>query len=180
MKKLIPIALFTFLQSLTAWASAHEAHEAHEAHVHGVATLSLAQDGSKLFLEFDSPLDNLLGFEHAPRTDKQKQTARDLLDLMHKPATLIKLTAEADCQLSTVKLLAPILQATEKASTNKDEHANLHAEYEYTCARVAALKSLQLSLFDAFPAIRQVEAQMAGPRGQAAATLTTKQRLLTW
>lgn len=174
MKKLIPVALFTFLQSMTTWVAAHEAH------VHGVATLSLAQDGNKLLLEFDSPLDNLLGFEHVPRTDKQKQAARDLLDLMHKPATLIKLTAEADCLPSTVKLLAPVLQPTTQTTKDKDEHANLHAEYDYTCSKGAELKSLQLILFDAFPSIRQVHAQMAGPRGQAAATLTTKQRLLTW
>jgi len=175
MKKLILIGLFTCLQSVTAWASAHETHEAH---VHGIANLSLVQDGNKLLLEFDSPLDNLLGFEHTPRTDKQKQAARDLLDLMHKPASLIKLTAEADCQLNAVKLQAPVLQAS--TSAGKDEHANLHAEYEYTCAKVVALKSLQLSLFDSFPAVRKVDAQMAGPRGQVAATLTTKQRLLAW
>ncbi len=174
MKKLISIALITCLQSWAAWAGAHEAH------VHGIANLSLAQEGNKLLLELDSPLDNLLGFEHSPRTDKQKQAARDLLDLLQKPATLMKLTAAADCQLNNVKILAPVLQTTTQTTASKDVHANLHAEYEYTCARIVALKSLEISLFDAFPAIHKVDAQMAGPRGQAAATLTTKQRVLTW
>ena len=173
MNKLIPLILLAALQAIAINSSAHEAH------VHGSATVLLAQDGNRLTLEFDSPLDNLLGFEHAPRTDKQKQAAKALLDLMQKPDTLLKLNAEADCQLATVKVNAPVLQST-VAGTGKDEHANLHAEYEYACTKVAALKSLQLSLFDAFPSIHKVDAQMAGARGQAAATLTPKQRTLTW
>ncbi len=171
MNKLIYLALLATLQALAINSNAHEAH------VHGSATVLLAQDGNRLTLEFDSPLDNLLGFEHAPRTDNQKQAAKALLDLMQKPDTLLKLNAEADCQLTTVKVNAPVLQAI---STGKDEHANLHAEYEYACTKVTALKSLQLSLFDAFPAIHKVDAQMAGARGQAAATLTPKQRTLAW
>ena len=171
MNKLIQIIILSLLQAVATSSTAHEAH------VHGSATVLLAQDGNRLTLEFDSPLDNLLGFEHAPRTDKQKQAARALLDLMQKPDTLLKLNADADCQLVSVKVNAPVLQAT---ATGKDEHANLHAEYEYTCTKVAALKSLQLSLFDAFPAIHKVDAQVAGARGQVAATLTPKQRTLAW
>lgn len=171
MNKLIHLTLMAVLQAIAISSTAHEAH------VHGSATVLLAQDGNKLTLEFDSPLDNLLDFEHAPRTDKQKQAAKALLDLMQKPDTLLKLNAEADCQLAAVKVVAPVLQAI---TTGKDEHANLHAEYEYACTKVAALKSLQLSLFDAFPAIHKVDAQMAGARGQVAAMLTPKQRTLTW
>lgn len=173
MNKLIQIIFLSLLQAVATSSTAHEAH------VHGSATVLLAQDGNRLTLEFDSPLDNLLGFEHAPRTDKQKQAARALLDIMQKPDTLLKLNAEADCQLTTVKVVAPVLQAA-AATATKDEHANLHAEYEYSCTKAAALKSLHLSLFDAFPAIHKVEAQMAGARGQVAATLTPKQRTLTW
>ncbi len=174
MKKLIPLTFYLVLQAMAINSHAHEAH------VHGSATLLLAQDGSRLTLEFDSPLDNLLGFEHVPRSDKQKQAARALLDLMQKPDSLLKLNAEADCQLSVAKVVAPVLQAGTSASTGKDEHANLHAEYEYSCVKVAALKSLQLGLFDSFPALHKVDAQMAGARGQVAATLTPKQRMLTW
>jgi len=171
MNKLIQIIILSLLQAVATSSTAHEAH------VHGSATVLLAQDGNRLTLEFDSPLDNLLGFEHAPRTDKQKQAAKALLDLMQKPDTLLKPNADADCQLVSVKVNAPVLQAT---ATGKDEHANLHAGYEYSCTKVAALKSLHLSLFDAFPAIHKVDAQVAGARGQVAATLTPKQRTLAW
>ena len=55
---------------------------AHEpgAHVHGVATLQVTQDQDTLSIDLDSPLDNLLGFEHAPRTDKQKQAVQQMIE----------------------------------------------------------------------------------------------------
>ena len=39
------------------------------AHEHGVAVLRVVSEGSTLMIEFVSALDNLVGFEHAPRTD---------------------------------------------------------------------------------------------------------------
>ncbi|WP_323510129.1 ZrgA family zinc uptake protein, partial [Glaciimonas sp. CA11.2] len=37
---------------------------AHEAHVHGVGKLDVAIDGAQITLHLDTPLINLLGFEH--------------------------------------------------------------------------------------------------------------------
>ena len=53
-------------------ASAEQAHE------HGVATLDVAVDGRTLTLQFESPLDNVVGFEHAPRTDKQRAALKNM------------------------------------------------------------------------------------------------------
>ena len=39
------------------------------AHVHGVARIDLAVDGDQLTLSLEMPLDNLVGFEHAPVVD---------------------------------------------------------------------------------------------------------------
>ncbi|MGB0128732.1 MAG: DUF2796 domain-containing protein [Rhodocyclaceae bacterium] len=43
---------------------------AQHAHEHGVAKLDVASDGGALAINVESPLDNRVGFEHAPRTDK--------------------------------------------------------------------------------------------------------------
>ncbi|HUK03697.1 MAG TPA: DUF2796 domain-containing protein, partial [Burkholderiales bacterium] len=54
--------------AVPAAAFAHEPSP----HVHGVARLQIALDGPLLTLFLDSPLDNLLGFEHFPSTEEQK------------------------------------------------------------------------------------------------------------
>ena len=54
-------------------------------HVHGVASLQVAVDGNTLTLNLESPLDNVLGFEHAPRSEKQKAAVRSM-DECNKPS----------------------------------------------------------------------------------------------
>ena len=56
-------------------ASASPVH-ADAAHEHGVAVLRVVSEGATLMIEFVSPLDNLVGFEHAPRTDAQRTALR--------------------------------------------------------------------------------------------------------
>ena len=53
----------------TPLAQAHD----NKAHVHGSAVLQVVMDGETVELALQSPLDNLVGFEHAPRTESQKK-----------------------------------------------------------------------------------------------------------
>ena len=53
--------------ALPAWAA--------KAHQHGVARLDVAVEATRVTLYLDTPLDNLLGFERAPRTDAERKAA---------------------------------------------------------------------------------------------------------
>jgi hypothetical protein len=157
---------------------------AHEpgAHVHGNATLQIAVDGPTVQLDLDSPLDNLLGFEHAPRSSKEKQAAQAMADTLRRPAALFILTPAAQCTPASVQLTAPVLNlGTPEAGAAQDgDHADLEAGFAFNCRVPSALKDIEVKLFDAFPGIHRLDTQVAGPRGQAAAKLTTKQRRLSW
>ncbi|MFX6759683.1 DUF2796 domain-containing protein, partial [Acinetobacter baumannii] len=54
----------------------HDHHGNHPAHVHGVGKLDVALEGNTLTLHLDSPLINLVGFEHAASSGKDKDTVR--------------------------------------------------------------------------------------------------------
>ena len=84
---------------------------AHElgAHVHGVATLQIAVDDKTMTLDFSSPLDNLLGFEHVPRDAKQRAAVKNMADSLNKAEQLFIPTAEAQCTLQSVKLDSLVL-----------------------------------------------------------------------
>jgi len=62
------------------------------AHVHGVAKMDLAVDGNKLTLSMEMPLDNLVGFEHLPKTDKQKAALAEAMATL--PGMLIQKLAD--------------------------------------------------------------------------------------
>jgi len=148
------------------------------AHVHGAAALEVALDQGSLSITLDSPLDNLLGFEHAPRTDRQKQAAKALADTLRRGDVLFGLPAAAKCTLKDVQLQAPVLGLGQGEAGG--EHASLQADYLFACAAPAALNGIDVNLFDRFRGLHKLDARVAGPRGQSAVKLTGKQRRLAW
>lgn len=146
------------------------------AHVHGTARLQVAVDGGTLTLGLESPLDSLLGFEHMPRNDKQKAAVRAMADKLQQAATLFVPTPAAQCQLATVKLASPVLEAARQG----DGHADLDGDFVFRCAQPAALRDIELRWFAAFPYLQRVDVELIGPRGQTAARLTPAQPRISW
>jgi hypothetical protein len=149
-----------------------------QAHVHGVATLDVAIEGNRLTLDFSSPLDNLVGFERAPRNDKEKARVAQLLERLRKPEDLFVPSAAARCKTGPVKIDAPVLDAPAKAP--KGEHASLAVMVEFRCGEPQKLADLRVMLFDAFPNVKRIDAQVVGARKQSATRLTSGNRVLSW
>jgi Protein of unknown function (DUF2796) len=146
------------------------------AHVHGIAVLQIAVDGSTVSLSLESPLENLLGFEHAPRNDAEQVAVRALRERLNKPETLFVPTPAARCAATSVKLASPVFEAQPMNSV----HADLDAEFTFTCERPEALRDLEVRLFDGFPATRHIDVQVVAPRGQSAARLDAGRRRISW
>ncbi len=107
----------------TLFASAAFGQGAHE---HGIADLRVAIEGGEVLVEFDSPLDNLVGFEHAPNTPEQRAALaaaeRRLLDF----ASLFTLPAAAGCVLSDVQLESPYPQGADGHGDHDHKHDHDH------------------------------------------------------
>ncbi len=161
----LPLAASTIAALALAAASSAQAHKAHE---HGVVRLDVAIEGGTLGIAAEVPLDNLLGFERAPRTDAERKAAADALARLRAPAGLFVVDAAAQCRLTGAAVKAPVLEAGAKPT---DGHADLDAEYRFECAQPAQLRTLELGWFDAFPRIQRIEVQLAGPQGQGKTTL---------
>ena len=56
-----------------------------KAHEHGALKLDIAVEGTTLSIGMEAPLDNLLGFERAPRTDAERKAAADVLTRLRSP-----------------------------------------------------------------------------------------------
>jgi hypothetical protein len=179
------------------------AHEL-QAHVHGVAHVEIVQEGNEVSLGLSSPLDNLLGFEHAPRSAKQKKAVQDMLDYLNKPEAWFRLTQAAQCEKVSIAIESEVLgmghagalnpAAASTSSAPKDDqkqdhkqnhkhehaHADISVEVVFRCRAPTALKGASLHLFDVFSQLARVKAQIVSPRGQSAATLSARQRQLSW
>jgi len=159
----------------------------HGPHVHGTGELNVAVENNTIDIEFHSPLDNLLGFEHAPRTDAQRAAIRAMTARLNKPETLFKLPKAAACTPGPTSIDSPLGDSPATPSTSAkaahqrepaDEHADLTATFVFVCASIARLDSIEVALFDAFPGTRTIKAEIVGPRGQAAATLSPDRRVI--
>lgn len=180
---------------LAAWASGlglllwpGTGAAAGKAHVHGVVQVNVALDGQQLTIDLDAPLDNLLGFERAPRTAAERQAAADLLASLRRPgagAQLFVPDAQAGCTPATAEVQAPVLEPKTAAQPapgqrqggghGHDGHADLNASFSFRCQQPAALAGLQTRLFEAYRRIQRIEVLVAGPQGQTRQVLKRPQ-----
>ena len=160
-----------------AWcALPAQAQTSHKAHVHGGVKLDVAVEGNQLSVQLESPLDSLVGFEHRPRTEAQRQAAATALRQLNDGAALFKPDAAAGCALTRTQVNGDALQpaapaAAGAAPAQASGHADLDASYEFTCATPARLAGLEQALFSTFKRISRIEVQVAGAQGQARQTL---------
>ncbi|MDR0233962.1 MAG: DUF2796 domain-containing protein [Zoogloeaceae bacterium] len=176
---------------LLAWSAAPALGA--DAHTHGVASLNMAVEGDTLEIGFETPLINLISFEHAPRNDKERQEARKMAEILRNPGALFLFPKEAQCSLKSARLESEAIAdelghddhdaKTEEAKHDHDEgeeHGDLDAEFVFTCRNPALLNRIEVALFKAFPSLKSIEAQLVTPRGQKAAKLTPRANRIQW
>lgn len=176
-----------------------------EAHVHGQARLEIAVEGDILSIRLESPLDNLLGFERAPRNERERQAVRRMTTQLNDSATQFQPSPAAGCMPLDSRLEALALgkdfpdpsastaaapggqsQASSAAKTVKphahadEEHGELTATWRFRCAQPLVLRDLTVKLFAAFPGLRRIDAVAITEKGQSAARLSASHPQLRW
>lgn len=142
----------------------------HAAHQHGVVELELVLQGDALAISVNAPLESLLGFERAPRNDRERAAAKAVLATFADAGALFVLPAAAGCVAGKAELSAPALQG--KAVL---DHADLTAQYRWQCAAPAQLALIQQRLFERYKGVSRIVLQGLGPAGQFKRTLKRPQ-----
>jgi hypothetical protein len=143
-----------------------------QAHQHGLARLDIAVDASRVSIVLDSPLDNLLGFERAPRTEAERQQADAAVALLRDGGRLFRIDPAAGCTLAKVELASAALGLGDAAAAPAQEgHADLEGRFDFDCRQGARAAFVEVGLFDAFKRLQRLDLQLATPRGQMKAAL---------
>jgi len=156
----------TLALSSAAYASDRE----HDSHEHGAATLDVVIDGAQMFVTFDSPWMNLVGFEHAPSTDEQRDAVANAQAQLEDGMLALGIDSGAGCTLQTTGIDSSMAMDDhgdehghdDHGDDHDDDHSDEHGHDEHDDEHVA------LSLFDNFSGIETLSVQMAGPGGQSA------------
>jgi len=163
--------------SLVSLAAEHQ-----HAHVHGVVVLGVAIDANTVTLQLEAPLDNLVGFEHAPRTEAQKKAVGAMFERLKAPQRLFGFAPAAQCELQSSSAESEALRAgAAEGTAGGEEHADLDGSFVFACKQAAAVDSIDLSgLLAAFPRIARIDAAIAAPTGQFKRVLKRPDRTLRW
>ncbi|MEW6118712.1 MAG: DUF2796 domain-containing protein [Pseudomonadota bacterium] len=163
------------------------ATQAAESHVHGEARLDIAIDGSTLTLMLEAPADSLLGFEHAPRNTRERAALARTKQTLERPAALFVPSTAAACTARSTELKSPLFETSadhnhghDSSGAHEHGHADIDAMFVFQCTRPEALRTLDVRLFAAFPRLKKLQVELAGPRGQTALRLTPQQTQVRW
>lgn len=177
--------------------------QAENAHQHGVGTLNIAASQQELMLELQIPADNILGFEHHPKTDQQKQQLSDRLALLKKADLLFNIPMQAECSLQKVQIENPFApkeidgkhEEHDKDKKHKDhkedkhdhsqEAADAHTDftinYSYRCKQNKQLASINIAgLFKHFSNFETLNVQWVHNNKQSAKTITKKNNVINF
>jgi hypothetical protein len=158
------LCLTVVCATATHAAAEDESFEEHHAHEHGVASLEVAVEASRLVLQFRSPAMNLLGFEHRPRSDQDNAAVSRALAWLRDPVSQFQPSIDAGCRVVKSEVTPPDWQ-------HSSEHSEFSASYEFKCQRPAALQHVDVRLLQHLDADMKIEAQVASPAGQHSAEL---------
>jgi hypothetical protein len=175
-----------------AWSALASAHSP-GAHVHGLAVLEIAIDSETVQVNLITPLHNLVGFEHSPGNEKQRQAVKSMASKLRQADNLFFLAPAARCRSTAVQLESSVLspdllmpapvvgKSTDgnaagtgnKSRVNPpDAHGELEAVWQFQCSNLQALQGMDVKLFEAFPGLQRLDVRIASPKGQASARLS--------
>lgn len=142
-------------------------------HAHGKAEMELTIQGDSLRAVFRAPMDSLLGFEHAPKTDKQKAAIEQLRKKLSSPSQFFVPSPTAQCAQSAAEASSTLF--TGKVS---GAHSDLEYRFAFKCANIKALTELDAVLFADYPRLHEIRALVVTDKGQRSITVKKRNRLI--
>ena len=198
------------LLALTAVAAAYSVNTLAQterdldSHVHGSASLNVAISDSFVFIELNTPWNNLVGFEHAPQNDEQRLLVETALQQLDDPAKLFAFNA-GECALNETNVegaMTDELHGDEHGDEHEDEHktgeehgidqddkhagddgeSKTHtavlAIYSYDCKQIDNLNTIDASLFSIWPGFKDLDVQLIGDKGQTLVELDPENTII--
>ena len=187
--------LIALLLMLPCFANAEPSKRQLGAHDHGYGKLNLAIEDQTVTVELETPAYNIVGFEHSPEGEKEKNIFKNAMSTLKNGSKLFLFSETAGCKLIDVKIDSAISGGEHSVAkehdhghksskhvshTKGDIHSELHANYRFECNAIKKVKTLQVMLFRHFPNTRKLNVQIITPHNQSAKELTPSTTILSF
>ena len=118
----LALAVAPLLAAAGAFAASEDGHREHDPHEHGHGALDIVLEGEELVAEFRIPAVNVVGFEHAPRDDAEREAVHEAVVRFANAAAVLVPAADAECEIEDAE--------AEIAGTDRDRHWRVGAQGE--------------------------------------------------
>ena len=184
-----------------AFAASNGEHREHDAHEHGHGTLDIALEGEELVVELRIPAVNVVGFEHAPRDDAEREAVRRAMVPFGDAASVLVLPAEAECEVEEVDAeIFSMAHEDDEEEAHRDEdghdhegdedghakdeheehgpdssaeaHSELHATYHFHCHEPGRIGRVDVRVFEHLRDAEEIDVRIVTPTAQLATELS--------
>lgn len=168
----VAIGLCLCALATTSMASEQQPHQ------HGHAQLQMAVENNNVDLILTSPAYNVLGFEHEPRTEQQKQTLENARQWLTTQALIAPAGGNCTVESASMDFSA---KAAEQGQHDHDhhhdetmnEHANIEVSQVLNCKSADIGGQLTTPLIAQFPEIQELDVEWVTNSRQGSTKLSS-------
>ncbi|HJU30553.1 MAG TPA: DUF2796 domain-containing protein [Hyphomicrobiaceae bacterium] len=151
-------------------SEAHDKRREMGAHEHGRGTLNIALEGTRVSLELEVPAADIVGFERAARTRKEKAAVEKATAQLSAPLSLFAFPAAAACRVAEAKVEfgagEPSHAGAGKADAHGEGHSEVQARYVLDCTGPANITGIEFGYFRTFAGAQKLDVNVVTGKGQ--------------
>jgi Protein of unknown function (DUF2796) len=151
-----------------------------EGHVHGVAEINIVVEGKKIVVEFRTPTEGVMGFEHEAKSDAEKKKRDAAIKRVNDRFNeLVVFDKKFGCQSRAGKVA--IVRSDSSSGKDKKqgqsdheksaEHRELRATHNFECQNEPAGSRVRFGVTKVFPEIHEIKVQVLSDAKQSGATI---------
>ena len=158
-----------------------------DSHEHGAANLKMALEGEKLQIEFEVPSESLIGFEHFPKSQSNRENFSDAIKILSDPSRLFSMSSKAECLLVGMSISQSLFSNEEEHGHDESEkehghdetekteiHSEFKSNYYWNCQHLDEVGSIGTLLMTFFPKIDEIQVNWISNNGQGALELESE------
>jgi len=187
---IVLVCLFVSFDILAQAARQKDSHE------HGAAIIKMVMEDEKLQIEFEVPSESLIGFEHFPKSQSNRENFNKAIKVLSDPSKLFLQPIKAECLLVGMNVSQSLFSNEEEhghdESEKEDEHGHdesekseIHSEfsskYHWHCEHLDEIDSIDTQLMNIFPRIEEIRVRWITKNNQGSIELESKDdRIKGW
>ena len=176
---IVLVCLFVSFDILAQVARQKDSHE------HGAAIIKMVLEEERLQVEFEVPSESLIGFEHFPKSQSNRENFNEAIKILSDPSKLFSKPIKAECLLVGMNVSQSLFSNEEEHGHDESEKSEIHSEfksnYSWNCQHLDEIDSIGTQLMTFFPRIEEIRVNWISNNGQGSLELESKDdRIKGW